>query len=178
MIKKSTLSHTLSLTADSLSWQRLVARDAFCQKSSPWGLLWPLPAQVEIRTESNMLIKHHRYLRGAEREAYMCSDFHCVCWSVWFQSFAECWHGPKPRPTGVNYRTTPLAFPSLWLAIFIWARKHPGGRVCVCVCVCVCIYIHRFDGALFIRVDWDAEIDDSYYSFGLHRHTVFGDGQN
>lgn len=120
--------------------------------------------------ESNMLIKHHRYLRGAEREAYMGSDFNCVCWSVWFQSFAECWHGPKPRPTGVDYRTTPLAFPSLWLAIFIWARKHPGGRVCV--------YIHRFDGALFIRADWDAEIDDSYCSFGLHRHTVFRDGQN
>lgn len=30
------------------------------------------------------------------------------------------------------------------------------------------MYIHPFDGALFIRADQDAEIEDLYYSCGLH----------
>lgn len=60
----------------------------------------------------------------------------------------------SPRPTGVNYRTAPLASPACdWLSLF------ERGSTLVCT--------HCFDGALFIRADQDAEIDDLYYSCGL-----------
>lgn len=57
--------------------------------------------------------------------------------------------------------TAPLLSPPWPMIGYLYLSKEaPWGP---------CVYVHHFDGALFIRADRDAEIDNLYYSCGLHR---------
>lgn len=106
------------------------------QGSSPWGPPWPISAFLWWPLRYRCAVNHPSYSniisiqeeQKAKPSPSYTSDVNHGCWSVWFLSFAECLHGPKPRPTGVNYRTAPLASPACDWPSFSEQRSTLGAR--------------------------------------------------